>query len=266
VLVSANTRYAGPAVVLAAPLLAVAAARLRAGRIVVEAALLGCVVAGLNRYVAAPAPRVVATAGALLAAAATCWLARRTRLVLIVPALVACVAIVTIYHDQRVLADRPWLPDDSTVDYVLAHHPSGTRIGITGTWTAQGLVPVAPLFGPRFGNTVGYVGPIVRHRLEQYRSRPRFLAALRRGRFQLLEIGTGFPPSADPQEVNWAVAGGYTFVTRSARLILLRAPASASAAARTRRRLPSRRASAGTGQAASGPASARGTALRSRTG
>jgi hypothetical protein len=131
------------------------------------------------------------------------------------------------YHYQRVLSVEPWAPEDPTIDYVLAHDPAGTRIAVTGTWTVQGVVPVAPLFGPRFQNTVDYLGPFVEHRREQYTSERAFAAALRRGRFQLLEIGTGFPPATDPVQVSWAVAAGYTYVTRSARLILMRSPRAA---------------------------------------
>jgi hypothetical protein len=225
VLVIANTRYGAPAILLAAPLLAVAAARLGPLRILVEVVLLLQIRAGLHEYIPASAGPLIVTGAILGALAAAGWALRRTpsgrRAV---AAAVALGAVAFSYHYQRVLSAQPWTPDDPTIDYVLAHDPAGTRIAVTGTWTVQGVVPVAPLFGPRFQNTVDYVGPFVEHRREQYTSERTFVAALRRGRFQLLEIGTGFPPAADPVQVNWAAAAGYEYVTRSARLILMRSP------------------------------------------
>jgi hypothetical protein len=225
VLVISNTRYGAPAVLLAAPLLAVAAARLGPLRLVLEVVLLLQIRAGIDQYIPASAGPLMVTRVILLALIAVIWALRRTpwaRAAL--AAIAAAGAVAFAYHYQRVLSVEPWTPADPTINYVLAHDPSGARIAVTGTWTVQGVVPVAPLFGPRFQNTVDYLGPFVEHRLEQYTSERAFAAALRRGHFQLLEIGTGFPPAADPVEVNWAIAAGYTSVTRSARLILMRSP------------------------------------------
>jgi hypothetical protein len=222
--VNANTRYGAPALLLAAPLLALAPGRSRVVRLLVEAALLGCVLWGLHRHVPTGTGRLLLT-GVVLVALALLSAPQRSRKAFS-PAVVAgaVLAIALAYHYQRHVNPIAWQPDDATVDYVLMHDPAHTRIGVAGTWTAQGLVPVAPLFGPRLQNTVAYVGPFIEHRLEQYASARAFVAALRRGRYQLLEIGTGFPPARDPVAVNWAAAAGYTFVVRSARLILMRAP------------------------------------------
>lgn len=226
ILVDANTRYLSPALVLAAPLLALAAGRIGRLRPVLELALLVSLLVDLHRYLTAPAGRLAVTAIALIAVGGLAVvLARgRARRLLGYAAAVSIAAVAVAYHYQRVLARTPYAPGDPTVAYVLANAPAHTRIGITASWTAQGLVPVAPLFGPRFQNTVAYVGPWIQHRLEQYRTEAPFVAALRRRRYPLLEIGTGFPPAADPKEVRWASAAGYTFVTRSARLVLMRAP------------------------------------------
>jgi hypothetical protein len=223
--VIANTRYGAPALLLAAPLLALAAARIGVLRLVVEVLLVLQLRAGLHEYIPESAGRLLVTGVVLVALGLSAWVVHRIRPARTALATVAAVvAIVFAYHYQRDLAGKPWTPEDPTTDYVLTHAPTGTRIAVTGTWTVQGLVPVAPLFGPRFGNTVDYLGPFVRHRREQYTTERAFDAALRHGHFALLEIGTGFPPARDPVEVNWAVAAGYRFVTRSARLILLRAP------------------------------------------
>jgi hypothetical protein len=109
---------------------------------------------------------------------------------------------------------------------VLAHDPAHERIALAGEWTAQGLVPVAPLFGPRLENDVDYLGPVVRHRVEQYHSAAPFADALRRGHYRLLVVGTGFPPRPDPPGQRWAERIGYAPVVVDPRLVLLRAPAS----------------------------------------
>jgi hypothetical protein len=236
VLVAANTRYGAPALLLATPLLAVAVGRLRVLRPLLELVLLVCVLANLHRYLPSSAGRLALSAVALFALVRVVQVAaggmRSGRPGIRRPARVAVLAALTVglggavlaYHYQRVLAMRPLLPDETTVDYVLGHDPDRTRIALAGTWTAQGLVPVTPLFGPRLGNRVTYLGPFVAHRLAQYTSAAPFVSALRRGRFELLEIGTGFPPAPTPRELTWARAAGYSVVAASPRLILMRAP------------------------------------------
>jgi hypothetical protein len=225
VLVSANTRYGIPALLLAAPLVAYAVRGRRWLEAPVDVALAVAIVLSLHRYVPASAGRVILAAVILVLAAGALLALRHSRPLLTGAAVAAACAVAALaYHYQRVLASRPYLPGDPTVDYVLARAPRGTHIGVTGTWTAQGLVPVAPLFGPRLSNPLGYVGPFRAHRLEQYASAGPFIAALRRGGYELLEIGTGFPPSVDPPQAAWARRAGYREITRSLRLILMRSP------------------------------------------
>jgi hypothetical protein len=234
--VAANTRYGVPALVLAAPLLAVAIGRL--GRraalpaAVAELILLGALIDDLHRYLPVSAGRLVVSGVVLLVIAAVAGGVRAERPGDRRAARPAALAAERqlgraglVYHYARVLARTPYYPPDPTVGSVLAadaRAPGGLRIDLTGTWTAQGLVPVAPLFGPRLQNHVVYVGPFTGHRLAQYKRASPFVAALRRTHPQLLEIGTGFPPSPDPIQLGWARAAGYTtVVSRSPRLILL---------------------------------------------
>ncbi|HWF53989.1 MAG TPA: phospholipid carrier-dependent glycosyltransferase [Solirubrobacteraceae bacterium] len=223
VLVASNTRYGAPALLLAAPVLAWLAGRLGRWRLVLEAALLAAMIVDVRRYLVSSAGRIVLSAAVVLALAALWWAlsARRGSLRLAFVAALACLVAVASYHYQRVLARSPYAPADPTIAYVLAHDPAHTRIGITGEWTAQGVVPVAPLFGPRLENDVSYVGPWIRHRLEQYTAQEPFVAALRAGRYALLEIGTGFPPRPDPIQARWALAAGYRVITASDRLVLM---------------------------------------------
>jgi Dolichyl-phosphate-mannose-protein mannosyltransferase len=231
ILVTSNTRYGVPALLLAAPVTAWAMGQLGRARIVAEAALLVAVVVALRDHLAPGTGQVAKTVLLVLALATVCGgmvAAARTggtrwRGVAAALALAAvCGAGALGYHYQRVLARTPYTPDDPAVAYVLTHAPAHTRIGLTGAWTARGLVPVAPLFGPRLRNEVDYVGPFVRHMRREYRTRSEFVAALRRGGYPLLVVGTGFPPVPRPHEELWARAAGYVPVTRSARLILLR--------------------------------------------
>lgn len=227
VLISANTRYATPALILATPLLAWVATRLGLLRLAVELALLVEIVIDLDRYVPVSGGRLAVAAG-LLAAATAAWSLWRTGMPTVLrtaPAAgVLLATAVFAYHYQRSLARMPYSPNDPAVSYVLARAPAHTRIGLAGEWTAQGLVPVAPLFGPRLANEVAYVGPVVEHRLEQYGAPVPFDRALRRGRYALLVVGTGFPPRPDPREERWARRIGYRPIVSDPRLVLLRAP------------------------------------------
>jgi hypothetical protein len=231
ILVDANTRYGAPALVLGAPVLAWLTGRLGRWRILLEAVLLGSMWVDLHRYLVSSTGRIVLCAALVALVVAIGWELRRRsaradrRLGRVgLPALAAVLAVavaVLSYHDQRVLARRPYIPADPVVAYVLAHAPAGTRIALTGQWTAQGLIPVAPLFGPRLENDVTYIGPWIRHRLQQY-SRPRpFDAALRADHAPYLVVGTGFPPLPDPIEARWARADGYRVLGASSRLVLM---------------------------------------------
>lgn len=246
ILVAANTRYGVPALLLAAPLLAICARRLGRARIGLEALLLVLVVIDLRRHLPIGAGRIAANAVVLLAlAGAGCVIVRRDRAAArparggllragaTAAAALACATALLAYHYQRVLARRSYLPSDPTVAYVLAHSPpSGLRIAITGEWTAQGLVPVAPLFGARMQNRLTYLGTYVEHRLQDYTSAGPFLAALAREHYQYLEVGTGFPPRPDPIQQRWAARAGYRVVLSDPRLVLMRPPPRAILAGR----------------------------------
>src|SRR5205807_2597495 len=147
----------------------------------------------------------------------------------LVPAAGLLLAVAALaYHYQRTLAGNRYSPNDPVVAYVLARDPAHERIAVTGEWTAQGLVPVAPLFGPRLENHVDYLGPMIEHRVEQYQSAAPFQRALRRGRYQLLVVGTGFPPRPHPLAERWAQRIGYATVIADPRLVLLRVGSASS--------------------------------------
>jgi hypothetical protein len=227
VLIDANTRYATPALIVAAPLLAWLATRLGLLRIAAEVVLLIEILNNLGRYLPVSAGRFV-VAVLVLAAVAAAWGLWRSGIPTLPRAAPAAGALLAAgafaYHYQRALARTPYNPSDPAVSYVLAHAPAHARIGLAGEWTAQGLVPVGPLFGPRLANDVAYIGPVVEHRLEQYQAAVPFDQALRRGRYSLLVVGTGFPPRPNPSGERWARRIGYVPLVSDPRLVLLRAP------------------------------------------
>ena len=99
-------------------------------------------------------------------------------------------------------------------------------MGLANIWTTDGPPPVLAMFGPRLGNRVAYVGHFVRHLLRQYGGRRAFVAALRRGRYDLLLIGRGAPPAPTVREERWARAAGFRQVAAGPRFTLYaRAPA-----------------------------------------
>ncbi len=237
-LIAANTRYGMPALILAAPLLAWSVQRIGAWGLLVEAALLVEIALNLHRYLPVGGARIVGAALIVAILAATVASARRPRLFRIATASAALAlagvlalagALALVYHDQRVLARRPYTPQDPAVSYVLARAPAHTRIAVTGEWIRP--VPIAPLFGPRMQNEVDYLGPWIGHRLEQYSSAPAFRAALTRGNYPLLAVATGYPPNHDPPEARWARAAGYVPLTESLLYILMGRPSADAASA-----------------------------------
>lgn len=229
--VGANARYGVPALILATPLLAVCLGRLRPTlRVLLELVILASLLYDLHEWIWTSWGRVLVfvavLAGLLCAVRVSSALRFNIRRPLSAGVLVAAAGIVLVlgvYHYQRVEAQRRYVFPDPTISYVLHRYPSGARIGLSGVWVPYGVEPPAPLFGPRFGNLVGFVGPFHEHRLELYTARGPFVAALRRGRYRLLEIGTGDPIMRFPPEFYWARSAGYKMVIRSRRLILMRA-------------------------------------------
>jgi hypothetical protein len=83
---------------------------------------------------------------------------------------------------------------------------------------------VLPAFGPRFANRVQYVGSWDQTMLRRYTSRAAFVAALRRGGYDVLVIGRGAAPGERVPELRWARSAGWVPFVSSGRLVALRAP------------------------------------------
>jgi hypothetical protein len=111
---------------------------------------------------------------------------------------------------------------DPVFAWIVHHAPSGHRIGISGSVTLDGLVPMLPSMGPRLGNRSAYVGVPVVHSLAAPPDAGAFASLVRRGRYDLLMIGRADTGGTDA----WARALGYRLVVQSRRLALYRAPPS----------------------------------------
>ena len=230
-LASVNTRYAVPALLLAAPLVASAAGRVaRWFGLLLEAGLAVAAVWGAYNGFEISSPREIVLASVALAVvAAAGWSGRRLRgrpLVLGAATVLAALIGVAVMHriEQRVNSAR-YLQDDPAVATLLRLAPAGKRIGHAGDWSIGGLSPIWPSFGTRIGNAVEFVGYFDHGWLRRYANAASFEAALERGRYDALVIGRGFFPPQDTPEQRWAIEAGWRTIALSKRLRVLVAPA-----------------------------------------
>jgi Dolichyl-phosphate-mannose-protein mannosyltransferase len=127
---------------------------------------------------------------------------------------------------QRHFNDSRYAGVDPVYTWVQADAPAGHRIGVVGDWGVTDISPVWPLFGPRLGNRVHYVGPFRREMLRDYRTRASFLAGLRRQRDDLLLVARREPRQAPARQERWASSAGLRPVIRSERYTVYRVPRS----------------------------------------
>ena len=240
-----NTRYLMPALLAAAPPAAWLCGRLARWGLALEAAALALVSFSISHayhlHSALPLALAIAVpAGFLLARrlprAAPGWryALRRARggarPARVYAALLVALIAAGFWARPR-LQYRTYAAADPVLGWLLRHDQPGQRIGLANVWSG-GLPPVLPAFGPRLQNRVSFVGPFVRHLLEQYRTRSEFDAALRRGHYRLLIVGLGFPyPHPTVTDEFWASTAGYVEIARSPRFALLARSSGASAAA-----------------------------------
>jgi hypothetical protein len=239
-LVGPNSRYAVPALVIAAVLCAWAAGRLPRGTVVVAAlGVLGVVdaavrvsdsgltAASVDRgdWQAAIAFAVVVGGGIWVASRGWSRLEPRHRRVALVVA--GCVGLLAAaaagYETQKRYNHARYAGQDPTVDHILRRVPEGRRVGLAGTWD-NGIPPVLPAFGPRLRNHVVYLGFDDDDYLRRYTERGAFVRSLRDGGYDYLFVGHGIPRRSSLREERWAESAGFEEVARSDRLTLLRAP------------------------------------------
>jgi hypothetical protein len=139
--------------------------------------------------------------------------------------LAAIVAVLsTGRFDERRFESHSYARFDPVFAWVDAHAPSGHRIGLAGsTGATPGLAPTLPLFGPRLGNEVSYVGDRVVHSVEVPARQSSFRDELRVGRYDLLAVGLPYAGQTD----TWARELRFPLLARSTRIALYEVPPSA---------------------------------------
>jgi hypothetical protein len=224
-----------PAAVLAGGVTAWAIGRLGRARIVAELLGAAAVVDGATQSLGVSARDVGIVLGVLAGVAALAWagwtLGRRAVragqspvAAAAVGGAVAALALAAAgWGLQRGYNYRRYLGLDPSVDWVLANAPNFRHIGVAGEFTGD-VGFLYPLFGPRLYNHVAYIGPFDHDLLQEYGSQASFLAAVRRGGYDLLDVGRGVPPRSTTPTQRWAARTGYVPVAISVRFVLYASP------------------------------------------
>lgn len=236
-----NTRYGLPALLLAAGVAGAVARRLGRRSYIVDLTLVVAFIDAARRWVGNERARDLVLAVVIVAiGAGAAVLGRRhpDALLARVPArgrgvggglavsAAAIVAwgVVAFPFERRFNAAR-YRSDGAAVATVATTPP--VRVGLVGQWSVPGLYPILPAFGPRLANRVEAVGPVVEGMLMEYTERDSFAAALRRGHYDLLLVGTATPPlgirpSLPREQEAWIRAAGYRIVAADTRTLLFR--------------------------------------------
>ncbi|MEA2494341.1 MAG: hypothetical protein QOJ29_2252 [Thermoleophilaceae bacterium] len=237
--VTAGTRYAAPAVLLAG---ACAAAALsgasRRVLIGVQLLLVAAIFDAFRRYdtqVGSTTFHVSAkdcvVAAALVAIGAACWFAasrfsaRRFALVALALALLA-VGAVGRKVEESFNATR-YAQVNPAFDWLRGEALRGTRIGLAGQPDRNFDAAPYLTFGPRLDNPVTFIGERRQHLLVRYKQPGPFTDALAQGRFQALLIGWDI--AGKPPELAWAKAAGWREAASGGTFTVLTPPAAASA-------------------------------------
>jgi hypothetical protein len=130
------------------------------------------------------------------------------------------------YAVQRRLNHQRYGAFDATYLWVQ-QHPGAQKIGLAGSFDFNGLSPAWPMFGSRLKNSVTFVGRIHDGQVTQFSSPAAWLAALRRGRYDLVEIARNPAPAPmSNHELGWAASAGLPVVSESPYFELVRVPVS----------------------------------------
>lgn len=136
----------------------------------------------------------------------------------------ALLAVAGGYEAQQRFNDDRYRGGDPVLDYVVTEAPDGQHIGLAGAWDDVGTPPVLPVFGPRFGNRVEYVGKPFKELLYPYDRGDEFADRLADEGFDFLIVGRGRPGVPQGEEVKWAGQAGYERVLASDRFVLMQGP------------------------------------------
>jgi len=237
VLVEENSRYLVPAILLLVPCVAWLLGRAGRWRPLTEGVLaLAVILSILHAKQIDPPPGDVArglVVVLLLAGSVTLVLRTGARRVpastAVVVLLVGPIAALAAGHRLAIREAAARYLGEPTLA-ALQQVPAGSRIGLAGSWTIVGLAPAYPAFGPRLRSHVEYVGHFEDGLLQDHEDRSGFVAALARGRYDLLLVGGAdrIDGLALPFET-WARDAGWTVAVRDRRSALLRAPSGTGA-------------------------------------
>ncbi len=235
----ANLRWLVPAAVPAAVVTGWALSLLPRARPVAEVLIVIAMFDALRRSLPDPVGHVllpaagIAAAGALAVVAVVLWrrhaAAARAGAVT-TAALLAVALVITGYARQERYSDHRYKGTDAVIAALARHGGGNRRVALSGVWGVRALSPVLPAFGPRLRDTVEFLGPTVDGQLREYDNRDDYLAALRRGNYDLLVVGrngygTGCDlPGQESDDDAWAAAGGLRLLARTSNLSLYRAP------------------------------------------
>jgi dolichyl-phosphate-mannose-protein mannosyltransferase len=231
-LAHANTRYAIPALVLALPVLAWAAGRLRplAGRALETVLALAVLFGAYDGYQVQGAPDIVAASIALAAAGGAAWLLwrlRGQRGVLVAAGVAAALAGLAAADrmQDRINTDR-YGHFDRGLTAMLRAAPSDSRVGLEFAtyWSLGDLSPIWPAFGTRIDNDVEFVGEFVDGFLTPYRDEASFREALRHGGYDVLVVGRSDIARQNTPAQAWAIDAGWRTIALSDRLRVLVPP------------------------------------------
>jgi hypothetical protein len=240
-IVAENARWLVPAFLLGAGATAAALGRLPRGRLVADVLLFAAVLVAVPAELSLNAKGVAVALLILAVLALAAWrgpralralAGRRLRPPALVAGLLAVATLVLAGHAyQRQYNDARYASQSPIVGWIEQRAPSGHRVGIAGYWPVA-FVPIYGTFGPRIGNDVRYVGPVVDGQVRFFHASAPFRRALRRGRYDLLVLGRLEAPDFDhprqqrtlrqPPEARWARAEGFREVVRDDTYILLR--------------------------------------------
>jgi hypothetical protein len=241
--VTAGTRYAAPALLLAAACAACAFSRVdRRLLLGVQVLAVVSILDAIRRYdtqVGSPTFHVgrkdVAAVIALIAVAVLAWFVitrltppGRRRLVAAVAAALGLVALAAAGRKvENQFNDKRYATVNSAFSYLEQHAPRGARVALAGEPDRDFDAAPYIAFGRRLDNRVTFIGTRRRHLLLRYKQAAPFKDALTRGRYQFLLLGDDI--GRPPPELAWAHAAGWHPVASGGTFTVMLPPSVATA-------------------------------------